>query len=42
MSKLLSRAKVAYEHSKSDYLKIYKVDAYMDFYCFNLQQTIRK
>ncbi len=40
MSKLLSRAKVAYEHSKSDYLKIYEEDAYMDSCCLNLQQTI--
>lgn len=40
MSKLFSRAKIAYEHAQSDYLKIYEDDAYLDDCCFHLQQTV--
>lgn len=40
MSKLISRAKVAYEHAQTDYLKIYESDPYLDSCCFHLQQAI--
>ena len=40
MSKLLSRAKISYEHAQNDYTKIYENDCYMDSCCFCLQQTV--
>ena len=41
MSKLLSRARVYYEHALTvDYKKINKDDVYLDSCCFHLQQSI--
>lgn len=40
MSKLLSRAKIYFEHAVSDYEKIYENDCYLDSCCFHLQQSI--
>lgn len=40
MSKLFSRAKVCFEHAKSDYKKIYVDDCYLDSCCFSLQQSV--
>jgi len=40
MSKLLSRAKISFEHARSDYKKIDDNDCYMDSCCFHLQQCV--
>jgi len=40
MSKLLSRAKINYEHAIIDYNKINENDCYLDSCCFHLQQCI--
>lgn len=40
MSRLLSRAKICFEHASSDYVKIYENDCYLDSCCFHLQQCI--
>lgn len=40
MSKLLSRAKISFEHAISDYEKIYNNDCYLDSCCFHLQQCV--
>ena len=40
MSKLLSRAKISFEHATNDYNKIYQNDCYLDSCCFHLQQCV--